>query len=99
MVFKPGQDRPANAGRKKGTPNKTTRVIKTILAEILEEPKSEQKLRELRDSAEPSDRATFWRIAGKLVPSEVAAEIRGMTVKLVDLSDQRKDGDDGLAEG
>lgn len=98
MAYPKGAPRPPGSGRAKGTPNKTTRVIKTILAEILEEPKSEQKLRELRDSEEPSDRATFWRIASRLVPNEVAAEIRGTMVKLVDLSDQRRD-DDGVAEG
>lgn len=91
-------ERTPGSGRAPGTPNKTTRVIKAILAEILEEPASEHKLRELRDSEEPSDRATFWRIASRLVPNEVAAEIRGTMVSLVDLSDQRKD-DDGLAEG
>lgn len=91
-------ERTPGSGRAPGTPNKTTRAIKEILARILEEPRSEQKLRELRDSDEPSDRATFWRIASKLVPAEVTAEIRGTMVNLVDLSDQRGD-DDGLAEG
>lgn len=92
-------ERTPGSGRAPGTPNKTTRAIKEVLAKILEEPRSEQKLRELRDADNPIDRATFWRLAGKLIPAEVHAKVEAQTrLTVVDLSDQRKDPD-GLAEG
>lgn len=98
MPFEKGQPRPANAGRRKGTLNVATLEFKDTLARILAEPKTEGKLRDLLDSDDPADRATFWRMAAKFVPAKVEAEVRGTMIQLVDLSDQRKD-DDGLAEG
>lgn len=77
MPFKPGTPKPLASGRRPGTPNKITRRIKETLEVVLSEPESEIRLRALRDSEEPADRATFWRLASRLVPSEVSATIEG----------------------
>lgn len=85
-------ERTPGSGRAVGTPNKITRQLKAILSEVLEEPETEARLRELRDSEEPADRSTFWRLAGRLVPNEIAAKVEMETrLRVIDLSDQRKD--------
>lgn len=38
MPFKKGMPRPPNAGRKKGSPNKVTREIKTFLIDMASDP-------------------------------------------------------------
>lgn len=91
MPFKPGQARPANAGRKKGTPNKITAVMKDDWLEAYHRRGGVEFLMGLGDEI-------FAKGLLRLIPNEVAAEIRGTMVNLVDLSDQRGD-DDGLAEG
>ena len=40
-MFKPGEKRPENAGRKKGTPNKRTQLLKPILDEMGYDPVKE----------------------------------------------------------
>lgn len=83
-------------GRPKGSPNRTTKAIKDVLTKVLEEHQSEVRLRDLRDSDDATDRSTFWRIAAKLIPSEVSAKVEQTTrLRLIDLSDQRKDDGDG----
>ena len=72
MPFHPGALKPPTSGRKLGTQNRITRRIKETLEAILAEPESEIALRALRDSAESADRSTFWRLAGRCVPNEIA---------------------------
>lgn len=87
MKFQPGVPRPANAGRRKGTPNKATRAFNEALTAILEEPETEGKLRDLRDSDDAIDRSTFWRIAAKRVPALVEAKVESTAlVEIIDLS-------------
>lgn len=43
--FRPGEPRPANAGRKKGSPNKATAQMKTICARLIEDPLYEASLK------------------------------------------------------
>lgn len=94
-----GQRTPGS-GRAPGTRNHVTRQIKAVLEAVLDEPETEARLRELRDSDEPADRATFWRIAGRCVPNEIAAKVEQETrLRVIDLSDERKDDDDGMAQG
>lgn len=54
--FKPGQPRPANAGRKKGTPNKSTLALCSILSELKLDPV--RALNELLPQLEPKDQAS-----------------------------------------
>lgn len=89
--FKPGTPKPPNSGRKAGTPNVVTQTFKDMLARVVAEPENEPLLRELRNSDEPTDRATYWRMAAKFVPQVVEANITGeVTLRVVDRSDQRK---------
>lgn len=86
-------------GRPKGSPNRITKAIRDVLSTVLEDAESEKRLRELRDADNPIDRATFWRLASKLIPAELHAKVEShVRLQVVDLSDQRKDPD-GLAEG
>lgn len=92
MTFKPGSPKPSNSGRRKGTPNAVTRRVKETLEAVLAEPETEERLRALRDSDEPADRSTFWRLAGRCVPNEIAAKVESeTTLRVIDRSDQRRD--------
>jgi hypothetical protein len=94
MPFKKGEPRLPNAGRKKGDVNKVTKAFNEALARLLDEPETLEKLRELRDSDEPMDRSTFWRIAGKRVPSMIEAKFENeVRLRIIDHSDQREDSD------
>lgn len=61
---------PKTGGRKKGTPNKITRAFADLVDRALFDDPDETlaKLLALRDSREPQDRSTFWRIVGKRLP-------------------------------
>jgi len=65
-----GDERTPGSGRIKGTPNKFTVEFRHVLAEVLfaDPKKTRKKLIELRDSRDSADRATFWRLAGKMLP-------------------------------
>lgn len=92
MTFKAGGKKPPGSGRQKGVQNRITRRVREVLEEILNEPESEERLRALRDSDEAADRSTFWRIAQRLVPNEIAAKVDNeIRVRLVDVSDDRSD--------
>lgn len=75
------------SGRKKGTPNRLTKAFKDLLADVLAEEKTLTKLRALRDSPSAIDRSTFWRLAGKFLPTKIEGEGL-LTLKVVDYSDQ-----------
>lgn len=90
MTFKPGTPRPANSGRRPGSPNRVTRAFKEILAATLvDDPETTtDRLLALRDSDEAVDRSTYWRMAARFVPSEVSAKLdAGIVLKVVDRSD------------
>lgn len=98
MSWPKGKPRPPGAGRQKGTPNRVTRRVKETLEAVLAESETEERLRALRDSDESADRSTFWRLAGRCVPNEIAAKVdAGIRLKVVDRSDSAPIGrdDDG----
>ena len=69
MPFVKGEPRPANAGRRAGTPNKTTRAVKEALMRALEatrEDGGEKFFTDLRDS----DPKTFATLVSKLIPNQ-----------------------------
>lgn len=95
--FKPGNLKSPASGRKAGTQNVVNQTFKDLLARVVAEPENEPLLRELRDSDESVDRATYWRLAGKFVPQVIEAHVTGdVILRVVDRSDARKD-DDGVA--
>lgn len=97
MTFRPGDPKPAGSGRAPGTPNRITRMIKESLEAVLTEPESGKRLRALRDAKEPADRATSWRLASRLVPTEVATRAecaRDMIYRI----ETRKQQDSPVAE-
>lgn len=86
------------SGRKKGTPNRLTKAFKDLMADVLQEQKTLTKLRALRDSRSAIDRSTFWRLAGKFIPTKIEGDGL-LTLKVVDYSDQagREGDEDGEA--
>lgn len=72
-------------GRPKGSPNKTTIEFKALMQSILfsDVTVTRRKLEELRDSIEPQDRSTFWRLAAKLIPNTITGKIEIGRPKLI----------------
>jgi len=90
VTFKPGTPRPANSGRRPGSPNRVTRAFKEILAATLvDDPETTtDRLLALRDSGEAVDRSTYWRMAARFIPNELAAKVENnVSLRVVDRSD------------
>lgn len=86
---KPGERTPGS-GRKPGTPNKITKVMREEWLEAYERKGGVQFLMGLEDEV-------FARGLLRLIPNEVAASVTGdLTLRVIDRSDTRKD-DDGVA--
>jgi hypothetical protein len=69
LTFVKGEPRPANAGRRPGSPNKTTRSVRDALVRALEataEDGGEEFFTDLRDS----DPKTFATLVSKLIPNQ-----------------------------
>ena len=69
MTFVKGEPRPANAGRRPGSPNKTTRSVRDALVRALEataKDGGEEFFTDLRDS----DPKTFATLVSKLIPNQ-----------------------------
>ena len=69
MTFVKGEPRAATAGRRAGTPNKTTRSVRDALVRALEataEDGGEEFFTDLRDS----DPKTFATLVSKLIPNQ-----------------------------
>lgn len=66
-AFKKGQPRPANAGRKKGTPNKFTRDIKEALLHAFNAAGGQSWFLNLARK----DKRSFAALVGKLLPTQV----------------------------
>ncbi|WP_373089261.1 hypothetical protein [Zhongshania sp.] len=88
---KPGERR---GGRKKGTPNKVTTELKTAIMHAFDEVGGESYL--VRVAQE--DPRTFCTLLGKVLPSELKAEISGnpdaplvTRIELVPLNDNSQD--------
>ena len=85
--FKKGEPRPANAGRKKGTPNKLTTGLKEAIIGALERAGGEDWLLQLARS----DKRTFASLLGRVLPTETTgADVKAVghehtvTVRYVD---------------
>lgn len=65
MPFPKGQPRPANAGRRKGTPNKATRAVREFLAELCDDPLVQKSVRR---RIVKGDSSSFFRALDKVVP-------------------------------
>ena len=72
-------------GRPKGTPNRVTREFKEVIESILFDNPEEtrEKLLDLRDSEDASDRKTFWAMSMKLMPQKVEGKIDVGLPKLI----------------
>ncbi len=69
MTFVKGEPRAATAGRRAGTPNKTTRSVRDALVRALEataKDGGEEFFTDLRDS----DPKTFATLVSKLIPNQ-----------------------------
>jgi hypothetical protein len=69
LKYQKGEPRHPNAGRKAGTPNKTTRSVRDALVRALEAAEQdggEEFFTGLRDS----DPKTFASLVGKLIPNQ-----------------------------
>ena len=101
MPFPKGRARPANSGRKKGTPNTVTREMRALMESVLfDAPEiTRKRLEALRDSEDTADRATFWRLAAKLMPQVVEVDNkRPMKVRVDYVSgriEEVRDGEEG----
>ena len=65
--------RPKTGGRKKGTPNTVTKQVKDAILAAFEEVGGHAYLVEVARS----DPRTFLALLGKLIPSEVKAQVEG----------------------
>lgn len=70
MPFKPGEKRPANAGRRKGTPNKETRQLKEMILEALDKKGGPEYL-QLQAEQNPT---AFLTLLGKVLPMTVVGD-------------------------
>lgn len=77
MPFKPGDPRPENAGRKKGSPNKITKTLESFFDEQgLFLP--EKILSEIQEIASPSERMKVWlELLQYIYPKRKALEMSG----------------------
>lgn len=73
MPFQKGQPRPANAGRKKGSKNKTGADVKNAIVEAFFRAGGAEYLASLKKSHP----AVLCSLIGKVVPAELKAEITG----------------------
>jgi hypothetical protein len=73
MTFKPGQPRPERAGRKAGTPNRSTQAVREALVEAFERRGGVEYLTTLDDDI-------FARLLVRLIPNEVSAKLGGVEV-------------------
>ncbi len=100
MPFKKGDKRPAGAGRKPNTPNKTTREMRNILAPVVEGyinggEGAEFSLAEDLKDMDPAERARIMKdlvpyVLPKLASVEVKADIehKGFKEELDALSEE-----------
>lgn len=89
MSFKKGESGNL-AGRPKGTPNKLTRTVKETVLAVFNDLQSDPEANLLSwAQQEPTE---FYKIASKLIPTEVKADV-GVVVK--QLPDWLKETPDG----
>lgn len=84
MGFEKGKPRPEGAGRKEGSVNKLTKTVKERVLEVFNELQEDSEANLLSwAKTEPTE---FYKIAAKLIPSDINAKIEGkiITVKTSD---------------
>lgn len=73
---KPGTFQPGNPGRPKGIPNKLSRTVRETVLEVFnklqDDPANNLEAFAINEPVE------FYRIAAKLIPTEVNAKVEGM---------------------
>jgi hypothetical protein len=75
MGFKKGQPRPANAGRKKGTPNRKTQDLLAICERLGVNP-FESMVQAAQEIIEPEARVNAWeKVCQYILPKRKAVEI------------------------
>ncbi len=81
MGFKKGETRPENSGRKEGSVNKLTKTVKERVLEVFNELQSDSEANLLSwAKTEPTE---FYKIAAKLIPSDINAKIEGKVITVV----------------
>jgi hypothetical protein len=68
MAFEAGKPRPKNAGRRKGTPNKTTVRVKEAVLAAFDQIGGEQYLM----TVALRDPRTFCTLLGRILPTEIS---------------------------
>lgn len=87
--FKPGDPRPAGAGRKKGTPNHTTVVLKEAIMRAFDAKGGHKYLIRIADE-EPR---AFCMLLAKIIPHEIRAEIASSAVIIAAIREGRERAD------
>lgn len=71
-----------NSGKPKGTPNKLTRTVKETVLAVFNDLQADPKANLFSWGKEnPTD---FYKIAAKLIPTEVNATVKDVTIKFKD---------------
>ena len=91
---------PKTGGRARGAQNKSTRAFKDIMDAVLFDNSEEtvDALLALRDSDEAADRATFWRLASKLLPQAIQVEPADDVLVVLKFAGGRYGDQEGLHE-
>jgi len=85
MAFPKGKPRPANAGRKAGTPNHNTTAVKDMLRGALDDLGGKEFL----VKAAVLNPTSFLSLVGRLIPNEVIGNLTiEHKLEIVDLSDK-----------
>lgn len=85
MPFEKGQPRPENAGRRAGTPNRTTANIKAMFEEVVERLGGPNALEEWAKS-NPTE---FWKCVSKLLPKDVTVDVGANIAELIKAARER----------
>ena len=75
-----GRGQSRTGGRKKGTPNKTTRAVKDAIVNAFEKVGGEDYLAMVAKS----DPKTFCSLLGRVLPSEIKADVRSSGEVLIE---------------
>lgn len=71
-----------NSGKPKGTPNKLTRTVKETVLAVFNDLQADPKANLLSwGKGNPTE---FYKIAAKLIPTEVNATVKDVTIKFKD---------------
>jgi hypothetical protein len=74
MAFKKGQPRPANAGRQKGSQNKSTTIAKEAIAQVAERLGGVDRM-VMWAKSDPENESAFWKtIYPRLLPLQLAGD-------------------------